>query len=126
MSIRPVLLLLLLFPACVVAPRAAGVAVPGLLADVRPDVRVVALAVQPAADGWQVAGQLVLPYPVRPGETLARLEGLDAQGRTLVATDLRLDVAPSRPRARSRAALLAVLPAVEGLHDLRLSVPLRP
>ncbi len=125
MRIRFALPLLVSLSACVVMPlqRPADGTRPGLQADVQPDVRVVALQVQSDSGGWRVAGQLVLPQPLRPGITSARVEGLDAEGRVLVATEVLLDVAPAGPRVRPRAALHAVLPAAEGLKDLRLSVP---
>lgn len=124
MSIRLALPLLVSLSACAVLPVAEGASRPGLVAEMRPDVRVVALQVRPDPEGWRVAGQVVLPgHPLRPGLASARLEGLDAQGRVLAATEVRLDLAPAGPRSRPRAALTAILPAAEGLHELRLSLP---
>jgi hypothetical protein len=120
---RFVALSLLSLSACAVLPGPGDAAAPGLLAKVQPDVRVVALQVHADSDGWRVAGQVVLPHPLRPGITAARVEGLDAEGRVLVATDVALDLLPAGPRVRPRAALRALLPAAEGLQDLRLTVP---
>jgi hypothetical protein len=126
MSIRLALPLLVSLTACAVLPGPGAAGRPGLLADVQPDVRVIALQARADAGGWRVAGQVVLPGPLRPGITAARIEGLDAEGRVLVATDVRLDVAPAGPRVRPRASFCAVLPAPEGLQDLRLRLPFVP
>jgi hypothetical protein len=119
----PHALLVLTLTACSALPRAGDASTPDLRAAVQPDVRVVALQVRPCPEGWRLSGQVVLPQPVRPGIGAARVEGLDAQGQVLVAADVLLDLAPAGPRVRPRAALSAVLPAAEGLRELRLSLP---
>ena len=89
-----------------------------------PDVRVLALDVLPAADGWTLVARLALPQPVLAAERTALLEGLDADGTALFAqpVDLRLRPVPPRYAGPRPASLRAALPSAAGLARLRLTL----
>jgi hypothetical protein len=118
---------LLALPACSAAPRAPRTdeGEPALALAAAPDVRVLALELEPGADAWRLAGLLALPRPLLAGEDTARVQGLDEQGRELFAQAIELDVRPASsfrggPRT---AAVSAQLPAPAGLSQVRLLIP---
>jgi len=107
------------------APATQRIA-PPLHVDVRPDARVLAVSVSPAADGWRVAGRLSLPRPVLPAEARVAIEGLDAAGVSLWRRELDLDLRGGGPRRRCAGRIAAEVPDSPGLAGLRLLLPSVP
>jgi len=120
MRALPVLLLL---AACSAPSRPADV--PALLVHVRPDVRVLALELAPAADGLRLGGQLRLPAGTLPAAHTALAEGLDASGAVLFrqAIPVRIQPAASSRAGRASAVLSEQLPRPPGLASVRVSLP---
>jgi|GEM_PF-4290427 len=120
----PGLLALMLALGCSAAPRAEQhePGAPTLALVAAPDVRVIALELQPQAGGLHLAGQLMLPRPLLARERSVRIEGLDAAGETLFERAVELDVRPASAfRGGPRAAgLRAGLPAPAGLQAVRV------
>jgi len=130
MAPRPLLLALLLAAGCGALPyeRAGAPGRPSIELRAAPDVRVLALDVLPAQDGWTLAGQLALPQPVLAAEQTALLEGLDAGGAALFTQTVavRLHPVPARYGGPQPASLRATLPAHPGVAQLRLTLPSGP
>jgi hypothetical protein len=121
------LLALLLALGCSAAPRAeqAGAGEPALALAAAPDVRVIAMELQPQAGALHLAGQFALPRPLLPSGHAVRIEGLDARGEALFAHTVELDVRPgSAFRGGPRTATLrAEVPAPAGLARVRVILP---
>ncbi|HEX5010301.1 MAG TPA: hypothetical protein VFY71_07860 [Planctomycetota bacterium] len=120
---------LLLATGCgALSPAPAAPGEPGLELRAAPDVRVLALDVQPQPGGWLLAAHFELPHPVLPSERTALIEGLDAAGTVLFAqaVELRLRTLPARFGEPRPATLRADLPAHAGLQSLRLTLAPAP
>jgi len=127
MTRSPLLCALLLAAGCGALPyeRAGAPGQPSVELRAAPDVRVLALDVRAAPDGWTLAGQVALPQPVLAAEQTALIEGLDAGGTALFAqtVEVRLHAVPPRYARPQPASLRAALPAPAGLTQLRLTLP---
>ena len=125
MTLRPLALALLLAAGCGALPtRTPQPGQPDVLLHAAPDVRVLALEVQPEQGGWALAGNFALPQPVLAAHRIAVVEGLDAAGAVLFThtVDLHMRPAPPRYREPRPAALRATLPAHAGLAQLRVTL----